>query len=84
MLTEYIEAAMRRAVYEIIDDPKPYYGEIPDCQGVWAHGQTLEECRRELKEALEGWLILSLQKSLPIPEIDSIKLTAEEPAPLHG
>ena len=26
MLTGYIQAAMRHAHYEIIDDPKPYYG----------------------------------------------------------
>ena len=34
MLTVYIQAAMRHAHYEIIDDAKPYYGSIPDCQSV--------------------------------------------------
>jgi predicted RNase H-like HicB family nuclease len=34
---------MERATYEIIDDPKPYYGEVPELQGVWATGNTLEE-----------------------------------------
>lgn len=76
MLTKYIEAAMRHAVYEIIEDPKPFYGEIPECEGVWANGKTLEECRQELKEVLEGWLILSLQRSLPIPNPDGSRLSA--------
>jgi predicted RNase H-like HicB family nuclease len=34
MLSEYIEAAMERATYEIIDDPEPYYGEVPELMGV--------------------------------------------------
>jgi len=29
MITEYIEAALARATYEIIKDEEPYYGEIP-------------------------------------------------------
>ena len=83
MLSSYLNAAMRRARYELIDDPEPYYGEIPDCQGVWATAKSLEDCRRELLETLEGWVVLSLQKGLPIPVLDGITLAAEEPAPVH-
>jgi len=36
MITEYIDAAMSRARYEIIDDEEPYYGEVPDLEGIWA------------------------------------------------
>ena len=51
MLTEYIDEALSRARYEIIDDQEtPYYGEIPDLPGVWASAATLEGCRRELKD----------------------------------
>ncbi len=53
--------------YEIVDDPEPYYGEISECKGVWATGETLEECRRNLEEALEGWIVVRLQRGLPIP-----------------
>ena len=28
MIIEYVEEALRRARYEIIDDEEPYYGEI--------------------------------------------------------
>jgi hypothetical protein len=34
MLIEYIEGAMARARYEIIDDEEPYYGEIPELKGI--------------------------------------------------
>jgi len=73
MLSQYIQAAMQRTRYEIIKDELPYYGEISECPGVWASGRDLEECRGNLVEALEGWLVLSLQRDLPIPELDGIK-----------
>jgi len=69
MLTEYIQEALKRAKYEIINDEEPYYGEVPELKGVWANGKTLEECRKKLKEVIEGWLILSIKKGLSIPEL---------------
>lgn len=74
MLTDYIAAAMKHAKYEIIDDERPFYGEIPDCRGVWANASTLEDCRRELQEVLEGWLLLGLKKNARLPVIDGISL----------
>ena len=56
MLTSYINRAMERAVYEIMEDKKTYWGEVPGLQGVWAHQATLEGYRRELQEALSDWL----------------------------
>jgi len=69
MLTEYIEEALERAKYELIEDEEPYYGEVPDLKGVWATGKTLEECRKNLKDVIEGWLIISLRKGIPIPKL---------------
>ena len=81
MLTEYIEEALKRARYEIIDDEEPYYGEVPELRGVWATGKTLEECRKNLKEVIEGWLVISIKKGLPIPQlgdlvVEDVKVTA--------
>ena len=61
MLTVYIQAAMRHARYEMIDEVKPFYGSIPECQSVWASGATLEECREELQGVLEDWIVLGLR-----------------------
>ena len=69
MLTEYIEAAMSKAKYEIIDDEEPYYGEVPELEGVWATGKTLGECRKNLVEVIDGWLIVRLRGGLHIPPI---------------
>ena len=69
MLIEYIEEALRRARYEMIEDEEPYYGEVEELKGVWATGKTLEECRNNLKEEIEGWILLSIKKGLPIPAL---------------
>jgi predicted RNase H-like HicB family nuclease len=74
MLTEYIRAAMRRARYEILEDDGTFYGEIPGFDGVWANAATLEGCREELEEVLEGWIVLSLSRNLTLPSIDGISL----------
>jgi len=74
LITEYIEAALSRAKYEIIDDEEPYYGEIPELEGVWATGKTLEECRRSLAEVIDGWLVVKLKKGLPVPPIGEYKV----------
>ena len=69
MLTEYIEAALSKAKYEIIVDEEPYYGEVPELEGVWASGKTLEQCRKNLVEVIDGWILVRLRKGLPIPPI---------------
>lgn len=51
----------------MIDGGKLFYGEIRELSGVWATGKTLEECRRNLAEVLDGWMILRLKKNLPLP-----------------
>jgi len=72
MVTAYIQAAMRHAHYEMIEDAKPFYGSIPECQGVWATGETLEACREELQSVLEEWIVLGLRMGHPIPTISNV------------
>lgn len=80
MLTQYIQAAMRRAKYEILADDEGYYGEIPGFQGVWANAENLEDCRNELAEILEGWIFLHLSDKTPLPVVDGIELSIKEAA----
>jgi len=74
MITEYTEAALSKARYEIIKDEEPYYGEVPELEGVWATGRTLEECRKNLIEVIDGWIVVRLRKGLPIPPIEKYKI----------
>ena len=73
MLTKYIQAAMRQAKYEILEDGI-FYGEIPGFQGVYADTDTLEECREQLQEVLEEWMLFRLLDGLPLPKVDGMEL----------
>ena len=74
MITEYIEAALSRAKYEIIEDEESYYGEVPELKGAWATGKTLEECRHNLAEVIDGWLVVRLKRGLFIPPIGEYRV----------
>ncbi len=74
MLIEYIEEALKKAKYEIIEDEESYYGEVSELPGVWATGKTLEECRENLKQTIEGWIIISIKKGLPLPKIGDLEI----------
>lgn len=67
MFAEYIQAALERAEYKVIDNPEPIFGEVPELEGVWATGMTVEECRRELISVIEGWIALRLKMGDSIP-----------------
>ena len=71
MILEYIETALAHARYELIEDEEPYYGEVAELEGVYASGKTLEECRANLKEVIDGWIIVRLRRGLSIPPIDN-------------
>lgn len=74
MLTKYIEAAMRRAKYEILPDDGTFYGEIPGFEGVYANAGSLEACREELREVLEKWILLRVSRNLSPPILEGIEL----------
>ena len=73
MLTAYIHEAMSRASYKILEDGT-YFGEVPGLQGVWANAETLERCRRELQEVIEGWLILKIRDNDDIPALGRVRI----------
>jgi len=78
MLLNYIEAAMHHARYENVPNDGVYYGEIPECNGVYAHANTLGACREELQEVLEEWIVFRLHRHLHLPEIDGIQLSIKK------
>lgn len=78
MLTQYIQAAMRHATYEILPEDKTFYGEIPPCRGVLANEATLEACREELQSVLEDWMLFRLSERMGLPIVDGIDLNIKE------
>jgi predicted RNase H-like HicB family nuclease len=80
MLMEYLHAALSRAQYEILPEDQTFYGEIPECQGVYANAKTLEACRTELAEVLEEWVLFRVSRNLPLPVLDGIELAIRDVA----
>ncbi len=73
MLTKYIEAAMKRAHYEIMEDGD-VFATIPGLKGLWASAPTKQECEVELRETLEGWLIVMLRRDQVLPPMGRVSL----------
>ncbi len=80
MLTSYIRAALRKARYEILSDDGTFYGEIPEFDGVYSNASTLEECRDELEEVLEEWILFRVSRNLELPTVDGLTLVIKEVA----
>jgi len=69
MLTDFIDKKLKVAKYKILGD-KTFFGEIPGLKGVWANAKDLEDCRQELKETLEDWVLFKLKDGDIIPGLD--------------
>jgi predicted RNase H-like HicB family nuclease len=80
MLSQYLQAAMHKANYKILEDDGSFYGSIPGFQGVMANAETLEECRDQLAEVLEEWLFFRISRNLDLPVVDGLRLAIEEEA----
>jgi len=78
VLTHYLKTALRKAHYGLLPDNGQYYGEIPECNGVYATAKTLEACRDELEEVLEEWVLFRVHRNLALPVIDGVELSVKE------
>lgn len=76
MLTNYIRGALSRAEFERLEDGT-YGGAIPGFAGLATVGDTIDECRENLQDALEGWLVLSLRHDHQLPAIDGEDLSLQ-------
>jgi len=79
MLTKYIQAAMRRAKYEIIEDDKSCFGHVPELK---ACGRTPRPWRRAGKNSrkfLEVWITFGIASHHSFPILDGIEITRFEP-----
>ncbi len=64
MLSEFIFKKLREARHKLLEDGS-YFGEITGLRGVWANANNLEDCRKELQEVLEDWLLLKVKYATP-------------------
>lgn len=66
MINEFITKKLKTARYKLLKDGS-YFAEIPGARGVWANAKNVEDCRRQLQEVLEDWLLLKVQDREAIP-----------------
>ena len=73
MLNDYMNKAMQHAEFKSLADGT-IFGSIPGFRGVWANADTVEACQEELRDVLEGWLLLGIANHATLPEVDGVKL----------
>jgi predicted RNase H-like HicB family nuclease len=66
MFSEYILKKLKEAKYKLLKDGT-YFGEISGLKGVWANAKNLEDCRKELQEVVEDWVLLKVRDHEKIP-----------------
>ena len=71
MIREYVEEALRGARYNKLEDGT-FYGEVPRLRGVLTTGKTLEDCRNQLAEVVEEWVLVRVAKGLAVPALGKI------------
>lgn len=78
MFSEYVHAALKLAEYDTLEDGS-YVATVEGLQGVIAIGDSIEDCRIDLINVIEGWIALRLRLGDRIPSIQgvSINVSAE-------
>ncbi len=83
-LTRYVEEALKRAEYSR-DEKGVVIAKVPKASGFFAQGDSFEEARENLREVIEGNVLLALQLGLEIPRIRGIEIKERQVASTqHG
>ena len=70
---QYVEAAMSHAEYERMEEGE-WFASIPGLAGLWATGPNVEATRKDLLEALDGWIEVSVKAGNRVPDIGGVSL----------
>jgi len=72
-LSQYLDAALKLAEYER-DEDGVIVARVPNAQGFFSQGDTFEEARENLRDAIEGNVLIALQLDFPIPVIEGVTI----------
>jgi predicted RNase H-like HicB family nuclease len=73
LLDHYIEAALKTARYEKIENGTRVYTHLPDFPGAWADGNTRDEASKSLHQVLRGWIELQLERGHSLPKLKRVE-----------
>ena len=70
-LMRYVDTALSLAQYER-DENGAIIALVPNASGFFAQGDSFEEARSNLRDVVEGNVLLALQLDLPIPAMPGV------------
>lgn len=76
-LLSYIETALKQADYTR-DEDGVIIAQVESASGFFAEGDTFEEARANLRDVIEGNVMLALQLGWPIPTIQGIVIEEQD------
>jgi predicted RNase H-like HicB family nuclease len=75
----YVDRALQLAEY-VPDEDGVVVARVPDADGFYAQGGSVEEARSELAEVVEGNVLLALQLGLDVPELPGFRVVQQDVA----
>lgn len=66
MFNQYIKNKLKSIKFKRIEDGT-YVATILGARGVWANAKTKQECKKEIAEVLEEWVLLKVRDRENIP-----------------
>ncbi len=81
-VSRYVQAALAGAEYERDEDGVVVVS-VPGMSGAFSQGETFEEARENLRDAIEGNVALALQLGWPIPQLAGV-LIEEQDVPTYA
>ena len=77
VLSRYVENALQHAEHER-DENGVVIARVPDTSGFFSQGDTFEEARENLRDAIEGNVVIALQLGHNIPQIEGIMIEEQD------
>jgi len=71
-LAEYIEEAVRRAIVNCESDGCT--ATVPELPGCITWGETPDDARRNLRDAVEAWVLTAIRFGDPVPALGEVCL----------
>jgi predicted RNase H-like HicB family nuclease len=76
-LLRYVDAALALAEYER-DEDGVVIALVPNASGFFAQGETFEDARANLRDVIEGNILLALQLGLTIPSVPGVSIEEQD------
>lgn len=78
-LRAYLLRALQLAQYTY-DEDGVVVARVPDANGFYAQGESVEEARSELADVVEGNVLLALQLGLEVPKLPDVEFLEQDVA----